>query len=197
MNIFVIGSGTFGTAISNELLSNTGNKVTIFSRSLEKANEINTSHTNKRYFPNKKLNKSLKCTNVHSDVKKADVVFIAIPSSFLRDVLVEFQEFISNNQLVVNLSKGIFENGDTVVNYLEKLLDSENIVSLKGPSFAIEIMEHADTLLTLGYSFKEQKDIVNRIFSNTNLHFDSTKDIKGVEVLSVVKKYVCFVNWYY
>ena len=187
MNIFIIGSGTFGTAISNELVRNTDNKVTIFSRSLEKANEINTFHTNKRYFPNKKLNTSLKCTNVYSDIEKADVIFIAIPSSFLRDVLVEFQDFISNNQLVVNLSKGIFENGDTVVDYLKGLLDSENIVSLKGPSFAVEIMEHADTLLTLGYSFENQKDIINSMFRNTNLHFDSTKDIKGVEVLSVVK----------
>ena len=36
MNIFIIGSGTFGTAIANELARNINNKVTIFSRSEEK-----------------------------------------------------------------------------------------------------------------------------------------------------------------
>mgnify|MGYP003324591975 CR=1 FL=1 len=41
MNIFIIGSGTFGTAIANELVRNINNKVTIFSRSEEKKNEIN------------------------------------------------------------------------------------------------------------------------------------------------------------
>ena len=35
MNIFVIGSGTFGTAISNELARNIDNNITIYSRSLE------------------------------------------------------------------------------------------------------------------------------------------------------------------
>ena len=74
MNIFIIGSGTFGTAISNELVRNTDNKVTIFSRSLEKANEINTFHTNKRYFPNKKLNTSLKGKIVFSAIDKTSSV---------------------------------------------------------------------------------------------------------------------------
>ena len=36
MNIFIIGSGTFGTAIANELARNKNNKVVIFSRSKEK-----------------------------------------------------------------------------------------------------------------------------------------------------------------
>ena len=47
MNIFVIGSGTFGTAISNELARNTDNNITIYSRSVEKVNEINNEKTNK------------------------------------------------------------------------------------------------------------------------------------------------------
>ena len=36
MNIFIIGSGTFGTAIANELARNENNNVIIFSRSKEK-----------------------------------------------------------------------------------------------------------------------------------------------------------------
>ena len=81
MNIFIIGSGTFGTAIANELTRNINNKVTIFSRSEEKKNEINNFHTNKKYFPNKKLSHSLFCTNEYSDIQNADVIFLALPSS--------------------------------------------------------------------------------------------------------------------
>ena len=187
MNIFVIGSGTFGTAISNELANNKSNNVVLFSRSLNKVNEINNNHTNKKYFPNKKLNTLLQSTNIHSEIIKADVIFIALPSSILKDGINDFRNYISKNQLVVNLSKGIFKDGYTIVDFLSEFLDSENIVCLKGPSFAVEIMEHANTLLTLGYSNKNQKDLVSKIFLDTNIHFDSTKDIRGVEILSVIK----------
>ena len=187
MNIFVIGSGTFGTAISNELANNKSNNVVLFSRSLNKVNEINNNHTNKKYFPNKKLNTLLQSTNIHSEIIKADVIFIALPSSILKDGINDFRNYISKNQLVVNLSKGIFKDGYTIVDFLSEFLDSENIVCLKGPSFAVEIMEHANTLLTLGYSNKNQKDLMSKIFLDTNIHFDSTKDIRGVEILSVIK----------
>ena len=187
MNIFIIGSGTFGTAISNELANNSSNNVIIFARSLDTVNEINNKHTNKKYFPNKQLNLSLKSTNIHADIASADVIFIALPSSVLKDALVDFRDYISQNQLLVNLSKGIYKDGNTIIDFLKEFLDSKNIVTLKGPSFAVEIMEQANTLLTLGYSNEDQKELIHRIFMYTNIHFDSTKDIRGVEILSAIK----------
>ncbi|MBT7895685.1 MAG: glycerol-3-phosphate dehydrogenase, partial [Flavobacteriales bacterium] len=52
MNIYIIGSGTFGTALANELSFNINNQVLLFARSVDKVNEINNLHTNKKYFPN-------------------------------------------------------------------------------------------------------------------------------------------------
>ena len=57
MNIIVLGAGTFGTAIANELSVNTENNVVLFSRNQQKVDEINTYHTNKSCFPNKHLTK--------------------------------------------------------------------------------------------------------------------------------------------
>ena len=187
MNIFLIGSGTFGTAIANELAKNDSNNVTLFSRSIDKVNEINKYHTNKKYFPNKQLNVSLDATANYSDITSSDVIFIALPSSVLQEVLIDFRNYITENQLVVNLSKGIYNEGTTIVEFLKEFLNSENIICLKGPSFAVEIMENANTLLTLGYSIQSQKEVISKIFMYTNIHFDSTKDIRGVEVLSAVK----------
>ena len=55
MNIIVLGAGTFGTAIANELSVNTQNKVILFSRNDKKVQEINDFHTNKSCLPNKRL----------------------------------------------------------------------------------------------------------------------------------------------
>ena len=59
MNILVLGAGTFGTAIANELSVNPENKVVLFSRNQSKVDEINRCNTNKSCFPNKHLTKSL------------------------------------------------------------------------------------------------------------------------------------------
>ena len=81
MNIFIIGSGTFGTAIANELATNLNNDVMLYCRSIDKVHEINISNSNLKYFPNKKLNNRLIATNKIEDINNYEIVFIALPSS--------------------------------------------------------------------------------------------------------------------
>ena len=187
MKIFIIGSGTFGTAIANELSRDIDNEVVIFSRSKEIKDEINNLHTNKKYFPDNILNDSLVCSNDFSEIRSADIIFIALPSSVLPIVVKSFSSYISENQIIVNLSKGILLDGKTILDFLKEELTSNNIVSLKGPSFAVEIMKRAPTLLTLGYSEENQKNIIYSIFQKTCINLESTKDIIGVEMLGVIK----------
>ena len=89
MNILVLGAGTFGTAIANELSVNTENKVVLFSRNQLKVDEINTDNTNKSCFPNKHLTKFLSATSEKNDLKNADVIFIALPSPVIIETLVQ------------------------------------------------------------------------------------------------------------
>ena len=193
MNILVLGGGTFGTAIANELSVNTENNVVLFSRNQQKVDEINTYHTNKSCFPNKHLTKFLSATSDKNEIRKADIVFIALPSPVIIENLLMLQSYFNKDALFVNLSKGLFAEGVTVVESIQKKLGITNIVTLKGPSFAVEVMEHADTLLTLGYSTNHQYEIINRIIKNTSLHIDCTTDIRGVEVLSVLKNIYALV----
>lgn len=193
MNILVLGAGTFGTAIANELSVNTDNKVTLFSRNQDKVNQINKFQTNKSCFPNKYLTKFLLATTDKKEIKKADVVFIALPSTVIIENLLFLQSYFNKDSLFVNLSKGLFAEGVTVVESIEEKLGITNIVTLKGPSFAVEVMEHADTLLTLGYSTNFQYKIINTIIKNTSLHIDCTTDVRGVEMLSVLKNIYALV----
>ena len=193
MNILVLGGGAFGTAIANELSVNTENNVVLFSRSQKKVDEINTYHSNKSCFPNKRLTKSLSATSDKNEIKKSDVVFIALPSNVIIENLLVLKSYFNKEALFVNLSKGLFSEGVTVVECIQEKLGITNIVTLKGPSFAVEVMEHADTLLTLGYSTNLQYEVINKIIKNTSLHIDCTSDIRGVEVLSVLKNIYALV----
>ena len=193
MNVIVLGAGTFGTAIANELSVNTENNVVLFSRNKEKVDEINSYNTNKSCFPNKHLTKHLTATFDKKEIENADVIFIALPSPVIVENLKNLKPYFSKSVLFVNLSKGLLDNGETIVDRVKAELNTENVVALKGPSFAVEVMEHADTLLTLGYSTKEQYEIINKIIIDTALHIDCTTDIRGVEVLSVLKNIYALV----
>ena len=69
MNILVLGAGTFGTAIANELSVNENNNVILFSRNQDKVDEINTLHTNKSCFPNKHLTKDIQASSEKNDIE--------------------------------------------------------------------------------------------------------------------------------
>ena len=193
MNILVLGGGTFGTAIANELSVNTENNVVLYSRNEGKVEEINNCNTNKSCFPNKHLTKFLSATSDKNEIKNADVVFIALPSTVIIENLLLLQSYFKDDALFVNLSKGLFAEGVTIVESIKESIGIDNIVTLKGPSFAVEVMEHADTLLTLGYSTSDQYEIINTLIKNTSIHIDCTTDIRGVELLSVLKNIYALV----
>ena len=193
MNILVLGAGSFGTAIANELSINKKNHVILFSRSKDKVDEINRLYTNEFCFPNKHLNGKFKASSDKNIVKNADIIFIALPSSAIIETLLILKSYFKKDVLFVNLSKGLFADGVTIVDSIKETLDTDNIVSLKGPSFAVEVMEHADTLLTLGYKTKNQYMLINKIIDNTSIHLDYTTDIRGVELLSVLKNIYALV----
>ena len=195
MNIIVFGAGTFGTAIAKALSSNNKNNVLLFSENQSKVNEINSFNTNKSCFPNKHLPISVRATNNNDDLRYADVIFIAYPSNIVIDKIQKFYKKFKNNVLIVNLSKGLLEGGTTVVECIKKEFKLKNIVTLKGPSFAIELMDYANTLLTLGYTTQDQLNTISEIIKNSVLHIDFTNDIRGVEILSSLKNiYAIFLG---
>ena len=195
MNIVVLGSGTFGTAIANELSYNKKNKVVLFTSTKIKALEINKKHTNKVSFPNKVLNASLEATDNRDIFTNADVVFIALPSNIIVSIISSLKSFFNKKILFVNLSKGILSNGTTIVEGIKKTLETKKVVSLKGPSFAAELIERSKTLLTLGYESKIHIDTINRILNNTVIYLDYTADIRGVEMMSLIKNiYAIFIG---
>ena len=187
MKIVVIGGGSFGTAFANQLASNPNNFVTLFVRNRNQQQEINQFNTNKRYFPNKKLNSRLKATTDLKLLKTAQLLFLALPSKAIVEFLLSAKIYLSKDVLVVNLSKGIFDNGTTIVEFLKTELVTTNVVTMKGPTFSTELINNAHSIFTLGFKSKLQYLQIKKTIENTNLHIDYTTDIKGVELLSVLK----------
>lgn len=184
--VVVVGAGSFGTALANSLSLNILNDVFVLSRSQEQSEEINSHNTNQRFFPNRKLN-NFKATIDYSVITGAKIVFLAIPSGQYGDVSVKMRQFLDPDVLIVNLSKGFGEGGLLLTGLLKLDLGSYNILTLKGPTFASELMSGMPSIFTLGFNHKWEAKLIETIFHNTNVYLDYTTDIAGVEIVSAIK----------
>ena len=186
MKISIIGAGSFGTAIASQLVKNSSNKIFLYSRDKEQVSSINKNRINIKYYPNVKLNSKITITNDKTHFLDSNVVFVSVPSSEIKNVALILRN-LNKETIIVNLSKGIFENGETIVEYLRAYLKNDNIVTMKGATFASEMMNNSTSLFTLGFDKIEQYQTVKKITKDTNIYFDYTSDIRGVELLSVLK----------
>lgn len=187
MKIVILGGGAFGTAMANQLAYNKNNEIHILVRDGSISKEINEEHTNSKYYQNKRLHSSIKATTTPTVLSDSQIILIATPSKAIPDLIDILKANAPGNALIVNMAKGIFDQGTTIVAYLKSKLSGFQIISLKGASFSAEMINRIPTLLTLGFEKTEQLACLNEIIKDTNIFLDYTTDIKGVELLSALK----------
>ena len=184
--VVFVGSGAIGTAIGNVLARKGIDDITLLSIEEEVVESINTQRYNLTYFPNVKLSRNLKASTNIEILKEADVVFMAIPSTAVVGYLFENKEYINPKSIIVNLAKG-FGKGDRLIPNC--LVDdfANPLMVMKGPSFAREIINRQETGFTLACLNNDYFSEVADLFENTNIRFDYSNDINGVEYASILK----------
>lgn len=180
------GTGSFGTALGNVLSLNEENEVILLGRNKVVVDRINKLKINPKHFPNIKLNGKLKATTDIKVLSNADIVFLSIPSSIVVDYVEKNKKLINKDSIIVNLAKGFGKNGDIIPNNLKEIFNNK-IVSLKGPTFASELIHNYPSAFTVGGEDKEIFKLFKKIFKNTNVCLDYSTDIKGVELASILK----------
>lgn len=194
MKIVIIGAGAFGTSIASALCLNKKNKVILWSHLPDEVEKISKTRINTKYFPNRILDSNLHISCDYSVLKEGELIFLAIPSRVIVDFIKNNQKNINSNAILVNLSKGLGQDGKTIPEELNEFCLNQ-IVSLKGPSFASEVINNVPTIFTLGFNKQNQASIIRKAFEKTNLFLDYTTDIRGVEILSVLKNiYAIFLG---
>jgi len=184
--IVVVGAGSFGTAIANSLAFNSRNKVLLLARDSFIVDSINSSGINPKYFPYFQLNKSLFASIDKGVMKKADIIFLAIPSSSVIRFISENKIYINPAAIIVNLAKGFGEEGETLVESLEKLL-TNRVITMKGPTFADELIRGFPSAFTVGSRCEDEFNVISNLVKHTNIRLDFSFDVFSVEILSILK----------
>ena len=185
-NIAILGAGTIGTALGNILLDHPASNVTLYSIEDIVVESINKNSINHKYFPGIHLNPLLKASSDFKNLKHSGIIFLAIPSGAIVTHLNSIREYLPAKAILVNLAKGFGEEHKTIIRCLQENYPNP-VCTLKGPSFAKEIINRVPTSFTLGAKTKEETTRIISIFENTTIFLDFTDDLEGVEILSVVK----------
>lgn len=191
-NIMFIGAGVIGTALGEILSVKPDLRVTLHSIEKDTVSEINEHHVNSRCFPTRRLNDRLMATTDDHLLINADLIFLAIPSVVLVDYLQTLRPFLRPEVQLVNLAKGFGKGNRTIWQCLREEFPNP-VSTLKGPSFAREIINHIPTAFTLGFEQEKQLQEVTNVFSDTTIFLDHSTDIIGVEILSILKNMYAIV----
>lgn len=138
--ITVLGGGSFGTALANIAAEN-GNVVMQWMRNADQAAEMAETRENKRYLPGCKLHQGITpVTDFETALADSELVLVAIPSKFFRDVLRQAKPFIKPHQALVSTTKGIEAGSFKLMSeVIREEIPGCRVGVISGPNLAKEI----------------------------------------------------------
>ncbi|BCR21799.1 NAD(P)H-dependent glycerol-3-phosphate dehydrogenase [Borrelia sp. HM] len=195
MQISIIGSGAWGTAIAKVLADKfRDNNILLWSFEESVKNSINNEHENFKYLNGIKLSDNLVASsNLLNVVSLSDYIFIATPSLYTLDILNKLRDmFITKQPTLAILTKGfitIEEKPNTIMEVAESILTEykDKITYIAGPSHAEEVGLGIITGLVAASKSLENACKFIDLFSNTSISMFYSNDVLGVQIASALK----------
>lgn len=192
IKISVLGTGSWGSAIG-DLLNQNGHEVIMWQRDAEKvkAMEVDRKHP---FFVDFTFSDEVKfTTDLDSAIKGSQLLVVAVPSHSVRELVSRAVEFIEDNVIIVNITKGL--ELDTLLT-MSSVISEEtvgknvSIVSLYGPSHAEEVVRKIPTTLVAASTEENASKKVQYIFSSRVLRVYTNTDILGLELGGSIKNVI-------
>lgn len=191
----VIGGGSFGTVVAN-ILADNGVEVRQWMRNVEVATAINERHENPAYLPGVKLNETLVATtNLDEAVSDADIVFVSVPSKFVRQVVSSFAPNLKPTQALVSTTKGIEPEGFLLMSQvLEELCPNNPVAVISGPNLAKEIAKRELAATVIASKNSELRRNLQESLSCSYFRVYASDDLFGVELGGALKNIYAIVS---
>lgn len=197
MKVAVIGAGSWGTAVA--CLAARHGPVTLWARSSELADAINTTHENPAYLAGFSLPPELFSTSdLIEAVTNADAVILGVPSHGFRAVLAAAVPAISGEASIVSLSKGI-EQG-TLMRMTQIVTDlmpnhpTDRIGVMSGPNLAREIMAGQPAATVIAMRDEVAAQALQNWLMSPGFRVYTNPDVIGCEVAGACKNVMAIAS---
>ena len=181
MNITVLGSGGWGTALA-VLLAEKGEQVSLWSHRPQQAAVLRETGENPR-LPGVKLPPDLRCMDTMESLRESELVVFAAPSFAVRETARQAAALLRDGTVLVSAAKGI-EKGTSL--RMTEIIGEETggrcpTAALSGPSHAEEVGRGAPTGCVAAARDLETARFVQEAFMTPRFRVYTNEDIVGVE----------------
>jgi glycerol-3-phosphate dehydrogenase (NAD(P)+) len=190
----VLGAGAWGTALA-KLLSDKGDRVSLYTRRPDLPALILRTHENERYLPGIRLATGLEVTDdLVRAVSGADLVVLAVPSHAVRGVMSAAASALAPGAPLVSATKGIENDSlmlmrEVIVDVFGPAIDGR-IAVLSGPTFAREVALGLPAAVVVASSSSEIAHDVQQRFAGERLRVYTSDDPVGVELGGALKNVI-------
>lgn len=188
--IAVIGSGSWGTAIS-VLLSGLGHQITLWSWQKAESDRLAHDRENKEFLPGIPLGDRIAYTDDISCVRGKDLVVLVPPSKSMRVTARAMAPYVEDGTVVVILSKGLEEGSHkTLSQVASEELPGARIVVMSGPSHAEEVARGIPTANVAASDDEAAAKFVQDICMCPNFRIYTSRDMLGVQLGGALKNVI-------
>lgn len=190
MNVIVLGSGAWGTALALLLVKN-GHRVTLWNRDEAKAARMRETRRNPR-LEGAELPPALEIASSLSAAGSAELALFAVPSFAVREAAEAVKGLLKPGCLLVSAAKGI-EAGSLLrmTEVLRQVLgEGFPVAALSGPSHAEEVALEMPTGVVAASEDRAAAQRVQDAFMNPVFRVYTNPDLVGVELNGALKNVV-------
>jgi len=190
MKIGVIGSGSWGTALT-KILTDNGHEIIWCVRSEKLAHHIQSRHHNPKYLSSIYFSTDrLKLTTQSEEVfQSADKIILAVPSAFVIDYIQPAIPYFNRQLTIVSAVKGLVPEKHTLLNQwlVEMGLREDQYVAIMGPCHAEEVAGEKLSYLTFAGKDESRRNEVASAFKTPFINTVLSNDVNGVQYAAVLK----------
>ena len=195
MKIGVIGTGSWGTALTQVLVDN-GRDVLMYGITKSEVDDINLNHKNSKFFECD-INPNIKATNNMEDLKDADIILLGVPVMALESVCKQLKEIIDHKIYVINVAKGFHPvSGKRLSVVIKELLGEQliDVISIIGPSHAEEVILRLLTTVNSVCENEESAKMIQELFANEYFRVYTNTDVVGAEIAAATKNVMAIAS---
>lgn len=197
MKVFILGSGSWGTALAQTLVDNQVDTI-IWGKDEKEVQDINENHCNSKYFNELKISANVHATTDINCVRDADIVLLAIPTMAIESVCQSINPLLEKKVIVINVAKGFHPvTHERLSLVIKKSMDStklKDVVSLIGPSHAEEVIRRLLTSVNAVCENEESAMLVQNLFSNDYFRVYRSTDVVGAEIGVAIKNVMAIAS---
>ena len=190
MRVAILGGGSWATAIAKMLLANV-EEIGWYIRNDEKIEKFKSLGRNPNYLTgvNFDVSRIKFSSKINTVVKNADILFVAIPSPYLKSQLKRLKLRL-DSKIIISAVKGIVPDENMILSEYFNMyygVPIDRIAVISGPCHAEEVALERTSYLTIGCRDREIAKQIAAIMTNRYTQTYISEDVNGLELSSVMK----------